>query len=42
MKVSNDAILPGCFIGFFQVKEKANCVFAYYTLLTLMAENVVF
>ena len=25
MEVSNDAILPGCFIGLFQVKEEARC-----------------
>ena len=24
MKVSDDAILPGCLIGFFQVKEETN------------------
>ena len=26
MKVSNDAVLPGCFIGLFQVEEETNCL----------------
>ena len=26
VKVSDDAILPGCLIGFLQVKEKTNCL----------------
>ena len=26
MKVAGDTILPGCFIGFLQIKEETNCL----------------